>query len=131
MKIMLPVRNGLSGKHELAKDFHNIEFVCIYDNHSEAREWITAREISEFSGGLNTGLIEKEVYSIISINITPMVLSMFKRTGIKVFKAQGYDVSKNIHLFQNNELKLFTMEESQLNQACNSNSCSSCGSTCN
>ncbi len=36
-----------------------------------------------------------------------MVLAMFKRDGILVFKAQSDDVLKNIGLFQNNQLRAF------------------------
>jgi len=131
MKVMLPVKDNSIQKNELADGFYNIQFVCIYDSVSKLSEWISAKEISEITGELSSGLIEKEVHSIISKNITPMVLAMFKRDGIHVFKAQSDDVSKNIGLFQNNQLKAFSAEEARMVQNCNSSSCSSCGSACN
>ena len=132
MKVMIPVKDDLQNKFEMADGFHNIEFVCIYDSNLNKSEWLSAKDISETVGGLNTALLEKEVDSIISTKITPMVLTMFRRNGIHVFKAQSNDVSKNIGLFQNNELSIFTVEESRQIQNCDSGSCSSCGSTsCN
>ncbi|MCG6185766.1 MULTISPECIES: NifB/NifX family molybdenum-iron cluster-binding protein [Maribellus] len=133
MKVLLPVKDDTTRRNEVAEGFHNLGHVCIHDTDLKTTEWISAKEISETPGGLNSGLLEKNIFSIISMNITPMVLSMFNRNGINVFKARSFDVEKNIRLFQASELKSFTTEESRLisSSSCNSNSCSSCGSTCN
>ncbi len=131
MKVMLPVKNEKAGKDELAEGFHNIDYLCIYDSLLKTTEWISAKDISEIPGGLNTALIQKEIYTIISKNITPMVLAMFNRNGIIVYKAQSLNVSKNLELFQSNQLEPFTALVSRLNFASCSSSCSSCNSSCN
>lgn len=132
MKVMIPVKDDLQNKFEMADGFHNVEFVCIYDSNLNNSKWMRAKEISETMGGLNTALLEREVDSIISTKITPLVLTMFRRIGINVFKAQSNDLTKNIGLFQNKELSTFTFEESRQIQSCYSRSCSGCGSTsCN
>ena len=129
---MIPVKDDLQNKFEMADGFHNVEFVCIYDSNLNNSKWMRAKEISETMGGLNTALLEREVDSIISTKITPLVLTMFRRIGINVFKAQSNDLTKNIGLFQNKELSTFTFEESRQIQSCYSRSCSGCGSTsCN
>lgn len=127
MKVMLPVKN----KSEIAEGFHNIENICIYDSDLNAFQWFHSKEISKNNGGLNSGLIENDVTSIISLNISPMVLSMFNRNGIFVYKAQSNDLSKNIQLFKTEKLKIFTLEESQRIMSCSTKSCSSCSSSCN
>lgn len=131
MKVMIPVKDDLQNKFEMADGFHNIEFVCIYDSDLNSGEWMSAKVIFETEGGLSTALLEKEVQSIICTKMTPMVLTMFKRNDIHVFKAQCKNVTENIGLFQNKELDIFTDEESRQIQNCESESCSSCGSTCN
>jgi len=131
MKVMLPVKDCLLHRFEMADGFHNIDVICIYNSYSNSSEWLSAKEISELNDGLNGGLVEKEVHTIISKSITPMVLSMFQRNGINVYKAQSNDVLKNVDLFQNNQLGIFTIEESRQIQNCNSDSCSGCSSKCN
>ena len=131
MKVLLPVKNNSTGKNKIAEGFHNIDYLCIWDSDSETKEWISAKEISETPGGLNSGLVKNEIYSIISMNVTPMVLQMFNRNGINVLKAQSFDVAQNIRLFRLNQLKKFTDQESRLVISCDSSSCSSCNSTCN
>ena len=131
MKVMLPVKDNQMRKNEIADGFHNIEFVCIYDSNLKTTEWFSAKEISETEGGLNSGLIQRGIYCIISKNVTPMVLTMFKRNGIDIYKAQGFDVLKNIEMFQEKQLTFFTTEELRQNTSCSSGLCSSCSSTCN
>ena len=128
---MLPVKDGLLHRFEMADGFHNIHFVCIYDSVSNSGEWLSAKEITETYDGLHDGLVDKNVFSIISKNISPMVLTMFRRNGIDVYKAESDDVLKNLGLFKNNQLEIFTLEESRQTQSCDSSSCSSCGSKCN
>lgn len=130
MKVMLPVIDNKKGKNIIADGFHNVSFVCIYDSSLKTLEWMQAKEISRTPGGLNLALIQKGVYSIISKNVTPMVLTMFNRNGINVYMAESFNVSENLELFQANKLKSFNKEQQQI-AACRSNSCSSCGVTCN
>lgn len=132
MKVMLPVENNKTGKTKISEGFHNLDYLCISDSDLATTEWVSAREIAETPGGLNSGLIKKGIYSIITFNITPMVLAMFKRNGITVFKAQGFDVDKNIRLFRLRQLDAFTIEEARLIvSSCGSSSCTGCGSSCN
>jgi len=130
MKVMLPVIDDTSRKNVVADGFHNIEYVCIFDSNTKQYEWLGAKDISETPGGLNSGLTDQGIFSIISLNISPMVLSMFNRNGIQVWKAKGKDLEENLRLFQLSELKIFTAEECRITQACNTSSCSSCSSTC-
>lgn len=130
MKVMLPVVDDKLSKNVVADGFHNIEYVCVFDSANQKCDWLGANKISETPGGLNSGLSEQGIFSIISLNISPMVLSMFNRNGIKVWKARGNDLDENLRLFQLSQLKVFTAEECRIAQACDSRSCSSCGSTC-
>ena len=130
MKVMLPVIDDKLSKNVVADGFHNIEYVCVFDSANQKCDWLGANKISETPGGLNSGLSEQGIFSIISLNISPMVLSMFNRNGIKVWKARGNDLYENLRLFQLSQLKMFTAEECRIAQACDSRSCSSCGSTC-
>jgi predicted Fe-Mo cluster-binding NifX family protein len=131
MKVMLPVKDGSTLKNEMAESFHNIQFICVYDNNSKTLEWFHSDEISKTQGGLNAGLIKNGIFSIISPSITPMVLNMFNRNGIRVFKAQTINVSTNISLFCNNQLNAFTAVDSKKTSACYSSLCSGCSSNCN
>lgn len=132
MKVMLPVKNDETWKTRIAEGFHNLSCLCIYDCDSASTEWVLTKEFSETPGGLNAVLTEKGIYSIITVNITPMVLAMFSRNEISVYKAQGADVEQNIRLFRLGQLKSFTTEESRLiMSSCNSSSCASCNSSCN
>lgn len=132
MKVMLPVKNNKIGKNEIAESFHNIDFVCIYDNNLKTTTWLHVNNISETVGRLTFEMYQQGIKSIITRNISPMGLSMFKRNGINVYKAQSFDVLTNTKLFQANQLKIFTTEESrEIFSSCSSSSCSSCSSTCN
>jgi len=130
MKVMLPVIDDQLSKNVVADGFHNIEYVCVFDSANQKCDWLGANEISETPGRLNSGLSERGIFSIISVNISPMMLSMFNRNGIKVWKASGNDLDENLRLFQLSQLKVFTAEECRIAQACDSRSCFSCGSTC-
>ncbi len=131
MKVMLPVKDDKFGKNEIAEGFHNIDFVCIYDENLKTTNWLPVNEISETVGRLTFEMNQMGINSIITMNITPMVLAMFKRNGIHVYKAQSLDVLTNTKLFQANQLKTFSTEESRETfSSCSSSSCSSCGSTC-
>jgi predicted Fe-Mo cluster-binding NifX family protein len=114
----------------VAKGFHNIEYVCVFDSSTEVYKWFETNEIIETPGGLNSVLTENGIFSIISLNISPMVLTMFKRNGIEVWKAKGTDLRENLRLFELSELKIFTADECRFAQSCNSSSCLSYGSTC-
>ncbi|WP_167615226.1 NifB/NifX family molybdenum-iron cluster-binding protein [Maribellus sediminis] len=130
MKVMLPVKEAGSSKKELAEGFHNIQYVCIYDSSMKACEWLEAKNLSSTPGGLNGALIQRGVNTIISLNVTPMVLNMFRRNSIEVLKARSTNIDENIRLFNKNELELYTANESRTYQACNKSSCSSCSSSC-
>lgn len=130
MKVMLPVVDDQQSKNVVAEGFHNINYVCVFDSEAEKYDWLTANQISETPGGLNSGLTEHGIFSVICLNIPPMVLIMFKRNGINVWKANGRDLDENLRLFQLSKLKAFSAEECRITQACSSNSCSSCSSNC-
>lgn len=130
MKVMLPVVDNQLRKNIVAEDFRNSEYICVFDSANQKYDWLRANEIGETAEGLNSGLTEQGIFSIISLNISPMGLTMFNRNGIKVWKANGNDLGENLRLFQLRQLKVFTAEECRIAQACNSRSCSSCGSTC-
>jgi len=130
MKVMLPVTDDQQGKNVVADGFHNINYVCVFDSTAGKYDWLNANQISQTPGGLNSGLTEHGIFSIICLNISPMVLTMFKRNGINVWKAKGRDLNENLRLFQLSKLKAFSAEECRIAQACNSSSCSSCGSGC-
>jgi len=130
MKVMVPVIDDKTRKAEVAEGFHNLAYVCIFDSTTQKSEWLKSHELSETPGGLNEALLDRGVFSVISLNMTPMVLSLFNRNGIKVLKACGNDLDENIRLFQLSSLQVFTAEESRIQQSCNTQSCSTCGSTC-
>lgn len=127
---MVPVIDDTTRRTEVAEGFHNLAYVCIFDSTTQKSEWLQSQDLSETPGGLNDALLNRGVFSIISLNMTPMVLSLFNRNGIKVLKACGNDLDENIRLFQLSQLKIFTAEESRVQQSCNTQSCSSCSSTC-
>lgn len=129
MKVMLPVKEADPSRKELAEGFHNIQYVCIYDSSMKVCEWLEAKSLSTTPGGLNGELLQRGVNTIISLNVTPMVLNMFKRSSIEVLKAQSNDIDENIRLFNKSQLELYTANESRSYQACNKSSCSSCSST--
>ncbi|WP_340110836.1 hypothetical protein [Maribellus mangrovi] len=130
MKVMLPVKQESAELRQMAEGFHNIEFVCIYDNDSKNCEWLEAKSLSKTPGGLNSELLQRGVSTIISLNLTPMVLNLFKRSSIEVLKALSSDINENIRLFEESELPSYSTQESRSLQACNGNSCSSCSSSC-
>lgn len=130
MKVMVPVVDDKTRKAEVAEGFHNLAYVCIFDSATQRSEWLKSQELSETPGGLNNALVDRGVFSIISLNISPMVLTLFNRNGIRVLKASGKDLDENIRMFQLSQLKIFTAEESRVQQSCSTKSCSSCGSTC-
>jgi len=127
---MVPVVDDKTRKAEVAEGFHNLAYVCIFDSTTQNSEWLKSQELSQTPGGLNDALLNRGVFSIISLNMTPMVLSLFNRNGIRVLKACGNDLDENIKMFQLSQLKIFSAEESRIQQSCNTQSCSSCSSTC-
>ena len=127
---MVPVMDDKARKTEVAEGFHNLSYVCIFDSVTKKSEWLQSKDLSDTPGGLNDALLDRGIFSIISLNMTPMVLSLFNRNGIKVLKARGNDLDENIRLFQLSNLQVFTAEESRIQQSCNTQSCSSCSSTC-
>ena len=130
MKVMLPVKQESAEQRQMAEGFHNIELVCIYDNDSKMCEWLEAKSLSKSPGGLNSELLQRGVSTIISFNVTPMVLNLFKRNSIEVLRASSIDIHENIRLFEQCRLQSYSTQESRSFQACSSNSCSSCSSSC-
>lgn len=130
MKVIIPVSDNQAGKNSIAPRFHNAEYVCVFDCSSKSFEWHKAKEMNS-NGNLGEELINKQIFSVISNQMPAMALGVFIDNGLKVYKAVGNNVLKNIEMFQNNQLRPYSTEESRMVSAC-SGSCGSCSSTsCN
>lgn len=123
MRVMLPIEE--SGR--IARGFHNASRVCIYDSYKECTEWKNVSDISLKPGEFSKDLVKTGVDSVISGYLPPMVLQLFTRCGLEVFKARGNDVEENISFFINKQLEEFTSETSRQMWGCNSG-CGSCNS---
>lgn len=127
---MLPVVDKQQNKYVMADGFHNAKYVCIFNSENETYNWLEADEISNKPGGFTSGLTDRGISSVICQNISPMLLTMFRRSDIKVWKANNDNLAKNLRLFQLHKLNTFSAEECRIAQTCDSHSCSSCGSSC-
>ncbi|WP_297091635.1 hypothetical protein [uncultured Draconibacterium sp.] len=128
MKVMLPIANRETGKEKIAHGFHNARFVCIYDSDRESFEWKKVTEISPNPGEFTHELKRMGISTIISSYLPPMVLQVFTRNGLSVFKARGSNVNRNIDFFTQNQLESFTSKAARELWGCESG-CNSCSST--
>lgn len=131
MKVIIPVTDNQAGKNNIAPRFHNAEYVCVYDCESNAFEWHKTKEVNKSGSNLGEELVNKQIFSVISLQMPAMALGVFIDNGLKVYKAVGTNVLANIELFRNNQLEPYSTDESRMVSACNG-SCGSCSSTsCN
>ncbi len=128
MKVMLPVAEKKRGREKLARGFHNASYVCIYDLEGKSFEWKKAAEVSPRPGDFTSELKRLGVDTIISSYLPPMVLQIFTRNGLQVFKARGTNVTENIDFFTQNQLESFTSQTARELWGCESG-CHSCSST--
>jgi len=128
MRVMLPVEEKKRGKEKIAHGFHNARYVCIYDSEGNSFEWKETSEISPNPGDFTNELKRLGINTIISSYLPPMVLQIFTRNGLQVFKARGNNVTENIDFFSQNQLESFTSKAARELWRCDS-SCHSCSST--
>ncbi|MFQ3578854.1 MAG: hypothetical protein SNJ71_01775 [Bacteroidales bacterium] len=128
MKVIIPVNNDKEGKNSIAGNFHNTEFVCIYDKIEQCFNWVESNTISAKPGNLSIEMKRKNIYTIICNHLSLMALGLFSESGIEVLKAQGSDLQQNIELYLNNKLQPLTRENVLFDSKCSSG-CGSCKST--
>jgi len=127
MKIAFP----LSSKTELALDFAHSQFIGIFDDIDAVTKLIPVRGI-ENDLGINNffyAMHSNGLHSVVSPYYSYMALRILKENNIETFKANGTDLSKNIHYYLNNLLEPFDMNESLFVGHC-AKSCSSCDTEC-
>jgi predicted Fe-Mo cluster-binding NifX family protein len=130
MNIILPVIDNKDAKDMIAQGFHNTEYACIYNSTDNTYEWLETKEISVKEGNLSLALKRRGIYTIISSHMQLMALGLFVDSGLKVYKAKGNSVTENIKLFNDNQLKPFTVQFAVGATNC-SGTCSSCDTSCN
>ena len=108
MIIIIPVADNMESKDILAPDFHNTEYVCIYESDNNSYRWLKKTDISKKEGNLSIELKRKGIYTIITSQIELMTLALFNDVGLKVYKAKSTSIVENIKLFHNHQLELFT-----------------------
>ncbi|MDX8338733.1 hypothetical protein SLH46_06045 [Draconibacterium sp. IB214405] len=128
MRVMLPITEKETEKAKIARGFHNARFVCIYDSELNSFECKETKEISPNPGDLTQELKRMGINNVISGYLPPMVLQIFTRNGLSVFKARGSNVTKNIDFFTQNQLESFTSQAARELWGCESG-CNSCSST--
>ena len=128
MRVMLPVTDRETERAKIAHGFHSARFVCIYDSEMKSFECRETKKISTNPGNLTLELKRMGINTIISGYLPPMVLQIFTRNGLSVFKARGNNVNKNIDFFTHGQLESFTSQAARELWRCESG-CHSCSSS--
>ncbi len=130
MKIGFPAA-GLHNEKKslLAGSFVESGLMGVYNTQTDE---IVVVPKENFKNGIVDWVHEEEISLIITPDIKPMALKVFKEEGVEVYKAIGKILSLNIQLLFNKDLMSFSVESKMQEKSSCSSSCSSCSSTtCN
>ncbi len=127
MKIAFP----LNSPNELASDFAHSRFIGFYEDSEDKIEVVPMQELLKYSGSgiFPDVLISKDLYAIVSGQISIIALRILGEYGILAFRASGNNFMENIQSFVSRDLKPFNLNESVIQDHCGG-SCSACGSSC-
>lgn len=125
MKIGYPAAGKDEQRMFFSKDFVECGQIGIYNLEDNS---IALTQKEEIKMGLLQWLKENNIEAIVTPELAPMALNVFREENIKVYKSHGTLLQLNIELFKTGELELLSFGTVKEGTSCNSGSCSSCSS---